>query len=141
VLHEGVDLGHQFLDAAEGAAADGALGEQSEPPFHLVQPGGIGGRVVQVETGMLRQPGTNLGMLVRGVVIDDEVEIEFCGHAGVQVAQKGEELLVPVARLAFGKHGTGGNVERGKQCAVTHLIMSHAFHIPQSYRQHPVGYG
>ena len=34
---------------------------------------------------------------------------------------------------------TGGNVERGKQCAVTHLIMSHAFHIPQSYRRHRLG--
>jgi hypothetical protein len=96
---------------------------------------------MHVETGMECEPGANLGMLVRGVVIDDEMEVEFGGHAGVQVAQEVEELLVPVARLAFGKHGTGGDVEHGKQDggAVTNIIMSHAFHIAQPHRQHRLG--
>jgi hypothetical protein len=47
VLHEDIDVGHWFFDAAKGAVADSTLGDQSEPPFHLVQPRGIGGGVVQ----------------------------------------------------------------------------------------------
>jgi hypothetical protein len=50
-------------------------------------------------------------MFVGGVVIDDEVNIELCGDAGIQITQEGKELLVSMARLAFGEDGAGGNVK------------------------------
>ncbi len=43
------------------------------------------------------QPSLDLGVLVGDVVVDREVDVEVRGHAGVDVAQEGEELLVPVA--------------------------------------------
>ena len=49
--------------------------------------------------GPLCQPRAYLGMLVRGVVVHNQVNIEFFGNAGVQTAQEGEKLLVPVAGL------------------------------------------
>jgi len=36
VLHKGIDLFHQILDAAEGPTANRPLGNQSEPAFHLI---------------------------------------------------------------------------------------------------------
>ena len=44
-----------------------------------------------------RRPGLDLGVLVGGVVVDDEMDVEVRGHAGVDMPQEGEELLVPVA--------------------------------------------
>jgi len=40
VLHEDIDLGHDFLDALQGGAADGALGDEPNHRSNLVQPGG-----------------------------------------------------------------------------------------------------
>ena len=59
------------MDAGEGTTANGALGDETEPAFHLVKPRGIGRGVVHVITGPLRQPSAHLGVFVGGVVIDD----------------------------------------------------------------------
>ena len=37
VLDKGVDLFDQLLDAAKRAAANGPLGDQAKPTFHLTQ--------------------------------------------------------------------------------------------------------
>jgi hypothetical protein len=48
------------LDAGEAATPDSLLGDDPKPTPHLIQPGGVGGGVVHVEAGPLRQPGTDL---------------------------------------------------------------------------------
>jgi len=85
MLHEGVDFLDEVLHACERATTNRALGDESEPAFYLVEPGRIGGNVVHVIARPLRQPGAHLGMFVGGVVIDDEVKIEFGWHRLVQV--------------------------------------------------------
>ena len=87
------------------------------------------------------QPGLDLGMLVRAVVVDDEVDIECLGHAGLDVAQEGEELLVPVARAALGQDCAGGDVEGGEQGggAVAHIVMGDALGIAEPHRQQRLG--
>ena len=45
-------------------------------------------------------------MLVRRAVVDDQVDVEECGHRGVQMAQEREEFLMP---------GPG----RGLPCVIT----------------------
>ena len=70
---EVIDLLDQFAHIAEGAAADGALGNQCEPAFDLIEPTGIGGSEVQVIAGMTGQPGFDLGMFVGGVIVQDQV--------------------------------------------------------------------
>ena len=62
VLDEGVDLVSQLRDRREGSAADGLLGDDAEPALHLVQPGGVGGRVVDVVAPAPRQPPPDLGV-------------------------------------------------------------------------------
>ena len=66
---------------------------------------------MHVEARPLRQPGAHLGMLVGGVIIHHQVDIQFGGNTGLQAAQEGQELLMAMAGLALGKDGTRGNVE------------------------------
>ena len=41
--NEVVDLLDQFAHVAEGAAADGALGDERKPALDLIEPAGVGG--------------------------------------------------------------------------------------------------
>jgi len=68
-----LDFADQLLDAGDVAAADRPLRDDSKPTLHLVKPGGVGGGVVDRETGPLGQPGADFGVLMRGVVVDDPV--------------------------------------------------------------------
>ena len=52
-------------------------------------------------------------MLVGGVVVDDEMDVEVRGYAGVDMPQEGEELLVPA--LALRQHLAGGDIQGGEQ--------------------------
>ena len=111
VFREAVDLCDEVLDAFEGAAADGLLGDQSEPSFDLIEPGRISGRVVDVEAGSRRQPEAYLGVLVSGVVVDDQMHVERCRDVLVDALDKAEKLLMLMARLALGQHRAGGYIE------------------------------
>ena len=73
--HELLDLGNQLLDAGEPASPDCPLGDDLEPALHLVEQGGFGGGVVDLEAGPLGQPGTNLGVLVGAVIVHDQVDV------------------------------------------------------------------
>ena len=71
--HKLPDLGDQLFDPGEAAAPDRPLRDDPKPALHLIQPGGIGRRVVHVEARALRQPGLDLGVLMRALVIDVQV--------------------------------------------------------------------
>jgi hypothetical protein len=45
--HELLDPGDQFFAAGEASLADGSLGDDPKPAFHLIEPGGVGGCVAQ----------------------------------------------------------------------------------------------
>ncbi len=113
MLHKRVDPFDQVLDANEGAAANGPLGDQAKPTLHLIQPGRVRRRIVNVIARPLCQPGAHLAMLVRGVIVHDEVNVELFRDTGVEATERGEKLLVSVAGLAFGEDRAGGDVKRG----------------------------
>ena len=91
------------------------LGDDREPALDLVQPRGIGGRVVDVVTPPIPEPGSHFRMLVGGVVIDDEMHVEVRRHIRIDMLEEGEELLVTMLSPALGQHLTIGNVESGEQ--------------------------
>ena len=53
-------------------------------------------------------------MLVGGVVVDDQMDIEFCRDCLIDAFDETEKLLMPVAWFALGQHGSGSDVECGK---------------------------
>src|SRR5215813_12305141 len=72
-----------------------------------------------------RQPVAHCRMLVGSIVVDDEVDIKIVRHTGLDMLQKAEEFLVPVARATLGEHAAVGDVEGGEQgCrAVSHVVV------------------
>jgi dihydroxyacetone kinase len=77
-------------------------------------------------------------MLVRPVVINDEMHIEPRRDAGIDLLQEPEKLLVPMARLALGNDLAVGDVECREQGrrAVAFIIMREAISIAEAHRQH-----
>src|ERR1700692_1731318 len=104
-MGEAVDFCDEVLDAFEASAVDGLLGDESEPALDLIEPRGVGGRVVDMEAWPGRQPEAHLGVLVSGVVVDDQMDVEGLWHSLVDALEKAEELLMSVTRPALGEHG------------------------------------
>lgn len=71
ILVERVDA---FESAAEYPAAQPILLQVTKEPFHHVEPGRARGREMNVKSGMFSQPFSDLGMVVRCVGVDDEME-------------------------------------------------------------------
>ena len=59
---------------SEDAALEPALGQLGEEALDGVEPGGRGRREVEGEARMAAEPGADLGMLVGGVVVEDDVD-------------------------------------------------------------------
>ena len=75
----------------------------------------------------LGKSGLDLGVFVRGVVVDDQVHVEMFGNVGVDVRREGDELLVPMARLALSEDRAVGYVQDGEQGrrAMSHVVVGH----------------
>ena len=98
--------------------ADAVLGDQAEEALDLVEPGSRGRGEVHMEARMALQPGLDLGMLVGGVVVGDQVHVEVLRRLGIDPAQELEPFLMAMARHALADHLAGGDVERGEQGVV-----------------------
>jgi hypothetical protein len=139
--HKGGDPSDQLLGAGEGATADRAAGQDREPALDLVQPGGVGRRVVDLEALPLGEPGADLGMLVGGVVVDNEMDVEPSRHGRVDAFEERQEFLMAVARLALGQHLSVGDIEGGKQRgrAVPLVVVGDAVDVAKPDRQDGLG--
>jgi len=126
-----LDAADEIADATEASAANRLLGNQAEPAFHLIEPGRVGRREMDVEAGPLCQPEAHLGMLVGGIVVDDQMGVKVFRHGLVNALDKPEKLLMPVPRPALGEDGSGGDIQRGKQGggAMVHIAVRDPFHI------------
>ena len=74
VEHEAVDGGLKVDDAFEDAALETTPGEDGEEALDSVQPTGRGRSEVECPPGMSTEPFDDLGVFVRGVVIQDDVD-------------------------------------------------------------------
>ena len=70
-----VDFCDQFLHAAERSPSNGLLCDAIEPDLHLIEPGGIGGSKVHMKSWPRGEPAPNSAMLMRGVIIHDDVRL------------------------------------------------------------------
>src|SRR5215472_11693047 len=98
------------LALTKETAADLTLRQQCKPTLDLIEPGRIGGRVMNMIARPRRQPVPHCGVLVRRIVVDHEVDIEIARHIGLDMLQKAEELLAPMAPATLGEHAAIGDV-------------------------------
>jgi hypothetical protein len=103
-------------DAVEASATNRLVGDHGEPALDEVQPRGTGRGEVHLEAGMLHEPLLHLGMLVRAVVVADQMDLATGIVLGDRV-EEGEKLLVGMPRVAASVHPATGDVERGEQAA------------------------
>ena len=72
ILFDGLD---EFANAVKHTPAEALLTQFSEPTLDEIEPGGSGGRGMGMEAPMLGQPVFDARMRVRGVVIDDQMQV------------------------------------------------------------------
>src|SRR6266851_1691458 len=83
--------------------------------FDHVQPRGTGRSEVEMKAGVSLLPGFDLLMLMRGVVIADEVDFLVGRRASANQVQEENPFLVAVLFQASANDLAIGNVQRGKK--------------------------
>lgn len=78
------------LDQPGQAAKDSSTqtlgGQVTKEALHHVEPRGTRGSKVQMKARMPFEPGFDLGMFVRGVVIQDQVQVAICRRLRIKPA-------------------------------------------------------
>jgi len=138
VIRNGLD---EFLDVAEGSATRALLGEVSKPAFDPIEPGTGRGGKVQVKARMATEPTLDTGMLVGGVVVHDQVQVEFARCLLVEALQEADKFLMPVLRHAVPDDGAVERTqsrEQGRR-AVALVVVRHGAAAARFHRQARLG--
>ena len=93
-----VDRILEFLDGTENTTLEAPLGQQCEQSFDCIEPRGGSWGEVEDKTRMVREPCEDLRMLVRGVVVDNDMNGQFCRHSGLDNVEEADELLMAMTR-------------------------------------------
>src|SRR5258705_10328588 len=96
ILDVVIDFLDQVFHATERSAANGLLRNTVEPDLHLIEPGGIGGSAVHMEPCPCSKPAFHSQMLVRGVIINDDVHLQAFRHALLTLPETTHILLMPM---------------------------------------------
>ena len=114
-LNEGSDIGLELIDAAMDAALDLLVGEQREPAFDLVEPGGAGRREVEVVARVAGEPRFDGWRFVGGVIVEHQMDVEIGRHGLLDLRQEVAEFDRAVPLVAAADDPAGGNVQGDEQ--------------------------
>ena len=125
LLLEAVDGGREIGDAFEEAAFEPPSCQLGEEALNGVEPGGGGRGEVEMKALVSPEPGAELGMLVCGVIVEDQMHRALGRGFGIDLVEEADELLMPVAAHALADDLAVEHVERGEQggCPVPLIIM------------------
>jgi hypothetical protein len=115
VVEEAVDVIFEFPQGSEYAALETFFGELGEKALDSVEPGSGCRGEVEDKPPMFFEPLHDVGMLVGGIVVDDDMDRLFLGHSGLDDVEKPDELLMAMALHALADHLALKNIERRKQ--------------------------
>src|SRR5262245_57611125 len=109
-LEVGLDGGDEVGYRVKAATAQGFVGELAEAAINEVQPRRRGRGEMQVEPLVAIQTALNLGMVVRGVVVQNQVHSKMFGHLLVDSAQELQKFVVPMPGQALPDHNPGEHI-------------------------------
>ena len=137
VAHE---LAGQVLDRGEDPAGNHIALDLGEPVFDLVEPGGVGRRVVEMDSGMSHKELLHPLGLVGREIVGNEMNLRAARLVGDHLGEEGNELLTGVPRGGFAHHLAAVRVKRGGQrkSAVTVVFKPVALEPPRRQWQHRV---
>src|SRR3984893_7008487 len=95
IAHE---LARQVLDRGEDPAGNDIAIDPGNAVFDLVEPGAVGRRVVEVQSGVSREELLNPHGLMRRQVVRDNMDLLAARLVGDQVGEESHELLAGVTR-------------------------------------------
>ncbi len=87
----------ELADAAKVSAAYAFRGDLRRKPFNRVQPGRTCWREVDVVARMFGESSVDDRMLMRRVVVHDQVNIKRCRHVSLNVVEVLHELRMAMA--------------------------------------------
>jgi hypothetical protein len=93
---------------------------------------------MKVEARPGSEPGAHFGMLVRGVVVNDEMDVEGRRDIGLDMLEKGEEFLVAMSCATLRQDSAIGDIqgcEQGRR-AMPDAIVGDTLNIAKSKRKH-----
>src|SRR5437764_1205746 len=127
----------EFSEATAYAALETLLCELGKEALDGVEPGS--GRRGEVEDKplMFFEPLHDVGMLVGGIVVDDDMDRLFLGHSGLDDVQKADELLMAMALHTLANDLALKDIERREQGGDTMalVIMGYGASAPLLHRQ------
>ena len=109
-----IDGGLQVSDRAEDAAADALPGHLGEEVLDRIEPGGRGRSEVESPTRMARKPSQNFGMLVGGIVVENDVDRLASRDVALDGIEEANEFEVTVTLHAAADHRPVEHAERGE---------------------------
>src|SRR5262249_61879011 len=95
------DRGLEPARAAMRATPDLFFGQEGEPPLAEVEPGCTGGGEVKMEAPPPSKPAVNHGRLVRAIVIENQVHVQFGRHAASMVSRNSRNSLARCRRCSW----------------------------------------
>ncbi len=92
---------------------------------------------MHVEAFVLLKPGPHFGMFVRGIVVDDQMQLKMLGRFSIDLLEKFKPLLMPMLALNAADQMPLKIIQRGEQGngAVADIIMRLRADMPDSQRQ------
>ena len=143
VMHSDVlrDGGDGLRDAAKYTAPQPFGGDVTKGALDHLEPGRRRRGEMDMETGMLSKPRADLGMLVRRVVVADQMQGFVLGRFPINLAQKIQPFGVPMALCATRDHRAIQRIhgrERGRG-PVTLVVMRHRLRASFLERQAGLG--
>ncbi len=81
---------------------------------------------MQMKPRMALEPRLDSRVLVRGIIVHDQMKVPICGRLRIDLLEEPDELLMPVARHAIANDLAVEHAQSGKQrrCAVAFVVVS-----------------
>lgn len=109
------DRSPELRDARVRTTTERLGGEQSEEALDEVEPRGMRGGEVQVESGMFEEPAMDGGRLVRGEIVEDDVHLQALLRRRVDLVQERDELLGAMSGSKRAENSPGRDIQRCEQ--------------------------
>ena len=90
-------------------------GQFGKPALDLIDTGCGCGSEMDMPVRPACQPRLDLRGLVSGIIVHDDMHVRACGHMPVDLFEKVQKLPRPMPFVALSDHGTGGNIQGGKE--------------------------
>ena len=105
----------QLFPTSEDAAANALAGHFGEPAFHQVDPGAVSWGEMEVKARPFGKPLPDDRCLMRSLVVQHDMDIEFSGHVGLDGVEKPAEFLRTMPAMQFTDDAAGLPLQCGEK--------------------------